>query len=79
MKRVAFLSLSGFLIASFLFQSCKKDINEQVIEVPTNYDKNLTDALNATSQGWGLSHFMLPESNDYSSIPQDPLNQTAIS
>lgn len=37
-------------------------------------DQSLTNALIGQSGGLGLRAFMLPDSDDYASIPQDPLN-----
>ena len=38
------------------------------------FNKQLEELLNEVSSGQGLDYFKLPESNDYSSIPQDPNN-----
>ncbi|MCF8237075.1 MAG: cytochrome-c peroxidase [Saprospiraceae bacterium] len=58
-----------FLSATIvLFASCAKDAQSDVL------DTELLAAVEAAAQGQGLDFFMLPASNDYSKIPQDPKN-----
>ena len=53
--------------------SCKKDT--PVIEGPNvQLDEDLQSALFAASNGNGYNYFLLPNSNDFDNIPQDPLN-----
>ena len=67
MPRTGILSL--MVILGLLISSCSKDTSEA-----STLDEDLTERLIAISQGQGLSYFTLPESDDLSSIPQDPLN-----
>ena len=56
-----------------LFQTaCQKDTDTP--EENLVLDNKLTTALNTASNGAGISHFILPKSDDFSKIPQDPLN-----
>ena len=51
--------------------------NNQISTGPSDkelLDQSLRTALNGQSGGLGLSAFMLPDSDDYASIPQDPSN-----
>ncbi|WP_405205209.1 cytochrome-c peroxidase [Aquimarina sp. LLG6339-5] len=41
---------------------------------PTGLDKQILDDLEAISGGIGASYFILPDSNQFNNIPQDPLN-----
>ncbi|SHI96476.1 cytochrome-c peroxidase [Aquimarina spongiae] len=63
-----------FLAASLLclIVSCGNDDNYVPIE--SNLDDQLKTLLTEASEGKGLSYFMLPESDDYTNIPQDPKN-----
>lgn len=56
-----------------LFTACRPDDEEPIIPDDPN-DTKLEEVLQAASGGVGLDHFLLPASNDFSSIPQDPLN-----
>jgi len=49
------------------------DINSQPSD-KERLEESLRAALNAQSGGLGLNAFILPDSNDYAAIPQDPLN-----
>lgn len=64
------LSLLFALCFILAFSSCKKDNDNP----STTLDDELEFALSQASDGQGLAHFTLPESNDYTSIPQDPNN-----
>ncbi len=52
--------------------SCNNDDNYVPIE--SELDTQLIDLLEKASEGKGLSFFMFPDSDDYTNIPQDPLN-----
>ncbi|MEM7104335.1 MAG: cytochrome c peroxidase [Bacteroidota bacterium] len=64
-KLVVALTLA---ICILFLPGCKKDITETIDPL----DIELEDALVAA--GGSLSNFILPESDDFGSIPQDPLN-----
>ncbi|WP_299900249.1 cytochrome c peroxidase [uncultured Aquimarina sp.] len=66
MKKLTFFSAIVLLISS-----CTKD---DYIPITSNLDAELLNALDNASDGEGVSFFILPESDDYASIPQDPLN-----
>ncbi len=58
-------------VALLLF-SCKND--DEYIALQSELDIELKTALITISKEQGLSYFVLPNSNDYSKIPQDPKN-----
>ncbi|WP_438710644.1 cytochrome-c peroxidase [Aquimarina muelleri] len=58
-------------ISLFLF-SCSDD--DDYIPIGSGLDKELTTILTTVSEDKTLSYFILPESDDYLNIPQDPLN-----
>lgn len=65
------------LCLGIFLASCKKDDSETGIgEITRNLqlDTDLTEALSTASNGVGTDHFVLPESNDFANIPQDPNN-----
>ena len=66
MRRV----LPIFLFIAIVFSSC------QMVEQPGVFDVDaaLEQAIVEASKGQGIEAFMLPESDDFSSIPQDPSN-----
>lgn len=66
MKKITFFSAIALLISS-----CTKD---DYIPITSNLDAELLNALDNASNGEGVSFFVLPESDDYANIPQDPLN-----
>ncbi|MBQ4819831.1 cytochrome c peroxidase [Aquimarina sp. MMG016] len=66
MRKIITLSLSTL----FLF-SCA---NDDYQPIPSNLDSELEKLLLDVSNGAGKSFFILPDSEDYSKIPQDPLN-----
>ncbi|WP_378186489.1 cytochrome-c peroxidase [Aquimarina sp. W85] len=82
MKNVFYLALATF------FLSCQQDdylsIEPETTYYPemslvapsgaTGIDKQILDSLEYISNGVGASFFMLPESNQFNAIPQDPLN-----
>jgi len=62
-----------FFLAISLFSACQKDPDENNDSDPL-LDGDLEIALNDAANGNGLSHFVLPDSDDFSKIPQDPNN-----
>jgi cytochrome c peroxidase len=61
--------------ASLSFAGCKKNRIDDVGDHATrNVDAEIRQLLEQQSEGQGLSYFTLPESHQYSLIPQDPLN-----
>lgn len=66
MKKLLFI-----VVIILLVSSCSKD---DYIPIESDLDVELLNVLDEASNGIGTSFFMLPESNDYVSIPQDPLN-----
>ncbi|MCK8522627.1 cytochrome-c peroxidase [Aquimarina sp. D1M17] len=77
LTRKAFL-----LIFIIVFFSCEKEdyivlekeSSQGIDKMNANLDSQLLSALGNASGGVGVSFFILPESNDYANIPQDPLN-----
>jgi len=64
----------SFLFCVILFiGSCKKDETDPVIS-NVQLDEDLRNALIDASDGNGIEHFKLPQSNDFNNIPQDPNN-----
>ncbi len=59
--------LLAALVMVFANTGCKKDTT-------TNLDSQLIEVLEEASNGQGLSYFQLPDSKNYSAIPQDPRN-----
>ncbi|AXT52703.1 cytochrome-c peroxidase [Aquimarina sp. BL5] len=76
----------SFLLLYLILVSCENDdyilLNDEIDNTsfskapsgPTGLDKQILDDLENISGGVGVSFFILPESNQYSNIPQDPLN-----
>ncbi len=65
------LQLSLILGLLLLFTACQKDeVNDSIASL----DSQLEAILNEASGNRGIQHYILPVSNDFSSIPQDPLN-----
>jgi len=76
----------SFLLLYLILVSCENDdyilLNDEIDNTsfskatsgPTGLDKQVLDDLENISGGVGVSFFILPESNQYSNIPQDPLN-----
>ncbi|GAA4109140.1 cytochrome c peroxidase [Aquimarina addita] len=48
--------------------------NDEYIPIESDLDSELLDVLDEVSDGKGTSFFVLPESDDFINIPQDPLN-----
>ena len=59
-----------FLLGSFA--ACKND------DINAELDERLSEVLNQVSNGMGESAFILPDSDDFSKIPQDPQNPLSI-
>jgi len=81
MKKLLFFALTLTLL------SCAQDdyillnsenqpefVNKSNSGRPTGLDRQILDKLNNVSNGEGVSFFILPESNNFANIPQDPLN-----
>lgn len=66
MKKVIY----PFVFAILTF-SCNQ---KQEIATPTTIDTELEKSLTITSKGQGKSFYLLPNSDDFASIPQDPKN-----
>ncbi|NQX92866.1 MAG: cytochrome-c peroxidase, partial [Flavobacteriales bacterium] len=56
------------------FSSCRKKEEGPITGTSPDYDSALKAALMDASNGVGLNYFILPESDQYSLIPQDPQN-----
>ncbi len=67
-----------FLFAAALslaFSSCKKNrLDDESITPGRNLDAEIRELLEAQSNGEGMNYFILPESDQYNLIPQDPTN-----
>ena len=61
-------------VAVSVLTGCKKDKPEDQITQAVNLDAELRNVLESASNGEGMNFFILPESNQYSLIPQDHLN-----
>lgn len=75
MKKVKLVVLHSMLALTIL--SCKKDENPE--PVAPGIDQALSDALKSASNGIGEAHYLLPNSSDFNSIPQDPNNPLTTS
>ncbi len=64
------LRLLGILSACILIAAC----NQDKIYLDTPLDQLLASSVVRASKSNDLSHFILPESDDFASIPQDPRN-----
>jgi cytochrome c peroxidase len=60
------------IVLAFSLMSCKKSESPEPL-IP-GIDEELENALRAASGGIGAAHFVLPNSNDFANIPQDPNN-----
>lgn len=63
------LRIALLLIATLFAASCGEDPDS------LSEERSLSINLNAASDRAGIFHFMLPESDDFRSIPQDPQNR----
>lgn len=61
----------SLFLASAIFYSCNDQKKE---EIAVGIDAELEAALLPTSNGVGKTFYLLPESNDFKNIPQDPKN-----
>lgn len=68
-KTLLLVACTGML----LFTACQKDPVTTSTE-PSPLDTELEQRLLAASDGEGLDYFKLPDSDDFTNIPQDPLN-----
>ncbi|MGK0365210.1 MAG: cytochrome c peroxidase [Saprospiraceae bacterium] len=59
------------VVGILLVSSCQKEPENTI---NTELDTQLQTALEFASNGNGADYFLLPESNDFAAIPQDPLN-----
>lgn len=57
-----------FILFMFAVTACQKETTSSLL------DEQLKDALEQAANGLGQSFFILPESEDFSNIPQDPRN-----
>ena len=72
LKLTHVLLMSAFV--SLAMTGCKKDREEEE-SIPTiDLNAELRAVLDEASEGQGVDFFILPESDQYSLIPQDPLN-----
>ncbi len=62
------------LVFFVLLTSCQQDEIYTSIVTQSDLDHELNLLLRKASHGTGKSFFILPESNDFMAIPQDPLN-----
>lgn len=69
MKRIKLLS-TLILTALIVFSSCTRDEEPSSLEL----DDELSTNFNEISGNQDASFFILPDSDDYNSIPQDPNN-----
>lgn len=64
-------------ISLFFFNACSTDEDTSM----SNLDREIISLLDKSSGGKGVSYFVLPESSDFSAIPQDvnnPLNADKV-
>ncbi|MDP5122028.1 MAG: cytochrome-c peroxidase, partial [Spirosomaceae bacterium] len=72
MKKLSYFKLLLLPFASIVFTSC----NDSRSEVTgSSLDNELNAALEASSNGVGKGFYILPDSDDFSKIPQDPKNK----
>ncbi len=72
-----FRSLWLLTSAVLVLSACKKpDDNEPI---SAGLDQELHEALRSASAGAGAAHYILPGSNDFANIPQDPNNPLSAS
>ncbi len=58
-----------FMVITVIFFSCKKET-----DLEETLDNKLENVLAEVANGKGITHFIMPESDDFASIPQDPKN-----
>lgn len=71
MKKITYTILSTGLTLGSILTSCKPTNDEPVV---TSIDKQLEQVLMQSSGNKGKQFYLLPNSTDYSKIPQDPRN-----
>ncbi|TVR40195.1 MAG: cytochrome-c peroxidase [Cryomorphaceae bacterium] len=69
-RRIGVLLVAVLL--ALVFISCKKE--NPVVDGGENLDQLLLELIEEASGGQGAAFFLLPESNNYAAIPQDPNN-----
>ena len=70
-----FSKFSYILIgASLAFSSCKKDESTKCEDTTSELDLRLQASIDSATEGEGTAALLLPDSYDFSNIPQDPLN-----
>lgn len=75
MQHFAFRWVFVAAVVSVSFAGCKKNrIDDLTDHATRNVDAELRQLLEAQSNGLGLSYFTMPESHQFSLIPQDPQN-----
>lgn len=71
-KTLGFFLLA--MVVTSITTSCRKKEDSPIVGEQNDYDAILRSALVDASGGEGMNYFILPESDQYSLIPQDPLN-----
>lgn len=72
MKKLYFYKLLLASLSSFALASCNNSGNEIT---GSSLDNELNAALEASSDGIGKAYYILPDSDDFEKIPQDPKNK----
>ncbi len=72
MKLAQYLTI--IMLIGIGLSSCKKDKESPVCDELSELDIQLRSAIYDATDGAGLSSLILPESDDFANIPQDPLN-----
>ncbi|MBE16935.1 MAG: cytochrome c peroxidase [Dokdonia sp.] len=68
------LRRSFFLGLVVLMSSCAQDADDYELFTSDELDSEIAVLIDIASSGEGNGFFILPESDDYAAIPQDPLN-----
>jgi len=68
----------SILLASLVLSSCKKDDSPVCEDTTSELDTKLLAAIDSATNGEGVSALILPDSYDFSSIPQDPINSLSV-
>lgn len=74
MQKMAMKWFIAAAVLSTALTSCKKSRIDELPAPGRDLNSELRELLEAQSEGQGLNYFVLPESDQYSLIPQDPLN-----
>ncbi|WP_024768548.1 cytochrome-c peroxidase [Aquimarina macrocephali] len=64
--------ITTLILITLLLFSCAND--DDYVPIASGLDKDLKTLLTNISEDKGLAYFILPQSDDYLKIPQDPLN-----